>query len=77
MKPKVFLSHSHADKAFVEHVANELRNTRIDVWFDEWEIPPGESFRRQIVKGIEEQNFCERMSTIVEKGCVFGSRCIF
>jgi TIR domain len=48
MKPKVFLSHSKKDKTFIEKVANNLRNCGIDVWYDEWEIPPGESIRKKI-----------------------------
>lgn len=48
MKPNVFLSHSKADKNFIEKVANDLRNARIAVWYDEWEIPIGESFRKKI-----------------------------
>ncbi|MDR9748802.1 toll/interleukin-1 receptor domain-containing protein [Paenibacillus taichungensis] len=47
-KPKVFLSHSKRDKAIVERLANDLRRARIDVWYDEWEIPPGEPFRKKI-----------------------------
>ncbi len=54
MKPRIFLSHSKADKMLIEKLANDLRSARIDVWYDEWEIPSGESFRQQIVKGIEE-----------------------
>ena len=48
MKPNVFLSHSKSDKQFIEKVANDLRNARISVWYDEWEIPVGESFRKKI-----------------------------
>lgn len=48
MKPKVFLSHSKKDKQFIEKVANDLRSCGIDVWYDEWEIPPGESIRKKI-----------------------------
>lgn len=47
-KPKVFLSHSKQDKEIIERLANDLRRARIDVWYDEWEIPPGESFRKKI-----------------------------
>ena len=56
MKPRVFLSHSKSDKAIIEKIANDLRSARVDVWYDEWEIPPGDSFRRQITKGIEESD---------------------
>lgn len=48
MKPKVFLSHSKKDKVFVEKIANNLRSCGVDVWYDEWEIPPGESIRKKI-----------------------------
>ena len=60
MKPKVFLSHSKKDKEFVERIANDLRYARVDVWYDDWEIPSGTSFRREIVDGIESSDlfFC-------------------
>lgn len=48
MKARVFLSHSKLDREIIEHIANDLRLARIDVWYDEWEIPPGESFRVKI-----------------------------
>nr|WP_299214915.1 toll/interleukin-1 receptor domain-containing protein [uncultured Allomuricauda sp.] len=48
MKPKVFLSHSKKDKVIIEKIANDLRSCGVDVWYDEWEIPPGESIRKKI-----------------------------
>lgn len=48
MKPRVFLSHSKKDKDFILKIANDLRIARIDVWYDEWEIPPGDSIRKKI-----------------------------
>lgn len=54
MKPKIFLSHSKVDKTIIERIANDLRVARVDVWYDEWEIPPGVSFRNQITKGIDD-----------------------
>ena len=48
MKPRVFLCHSKSDKLLIEKIANDLRAAYIDVWYDEWEIPPGESFRSKI-----------------------------
>ena len=56
MKPRVFLSHSKNDKNFIENIANDLRSARVDVWYDEWEIPPGDSFRHQLTKGIDESD---------------------
>lgn len=48
MKPRVFLSHSKEDKAFIKQLAEALRPARIDVWYDDWEIPPGASLRTKI-----------------------------
>jgi len=54
MKPRIFLCHSKKDKTFVTNLANDLRNIGNDVWFDEWEIPPGESFIDKMMEGIED-----------------------
>ena len=56
MRPRIFLSHSKRDKAIIEKIANDLKSAHVDVWYDEWEIPPGDSFRRQITKGIVESD---------------------
>jgi TIR domain-containing protein len=48
VKPRVFLSHSKKDRGFILRVANDLRIARVDVWYDEWEIPPGDSIRKRI-----------------------------
>jgi hypothetical protein len=47
---KVFVSHNKADKTTARALATLLVEQGIDVWFDEWEIAPGQS----IVGGIEE-----------------------
>jgi hypothetical protein len=47
--PKVFLSHASEDKArFVVDFATRLRERGIDVWFDRWEMLPGDSLVRKI-----------------------------
>jgi hypothetical protein len=48
MKPKIFLSHNKKDKDFIKQLADALRLARIDVWFDDWEIPAGASLRTKI-----------------------------
>lgn len=45
---KLFLSHSHNDKDFAEHLARDLISQGQDVWFDKWEIQPGDSIVRKI-----------------------------
>ena len=49
----VFLSHSAADKATVRALAARLRADGLRVWFDEWEIQPGDSIPAKIEEGLE------------------------
>lgn len=39
--PSLFLSHSSADKTFVEKLAKDLEGVGVNVWFDKWEIKVG------------------------------------
>ena len=41
-----FLSHSAKDKPVVRDVAERLKKDGLRVWFDEWEIRPGDSIER-------------------------------
>ena len=49
----VFLSHSSRDKGIVRNIAERLRADGIKVWFDEWEIRPGDSIPAKIEDGLE------------------------
>lgn len=49
----VFLSHSAKDKAVVRPLAERLRQDGVKVWFDEWEIRPGDSIPAKIEEGLE------------------------
>ena len=49
----VFLSHSAKDKAVVRPLAKRLRADGLRVWFDEWEIKPGDSIPAKIEDGLE------------------------
>jgi TIR domain len=50
--PKVYLAHASEDKAVVRPLAKQLVANGIDVWFDEWEIEPGESLRQKMEEGL-------------------------
>jgi WD40 repeat protein len=50
----VFLSHSSKDKEVVRAVAERLQGDGIRVWFDEWEIKPGDSIPAKIEEGLEQ-----------------------
>lgn len=56
-KPHVFLSHSSVDKEFVRKLAYDLEVCEIDVWFDEWEIEPGDSIYKLISSGISNSHY--------------------
>jgi hypothetical protein len=52
--PKVYLAHASDDKARVRPLAEYLMANGVDVWFDEWEINPGDSLRQKMEEGLEE-----------------------
>jgi hypothetical protein len=52
--PSLFLSYSHADKAFVHRLYNDLMQRGFQVWLDEVSIAPGALISESIEKGIEE-----------------------
>jgi|SRR6185503_4496678 len=55
----VFLSHSHADAAFVEKVAEQLEDeNQLKSWLDKWVVVPGGSFQQAITKGLEDAKSC-------------------
>ena len=49
----VFLSHSAKDKPVARDLAERLREAGLTVWFDEWEIRPGDSIPSKIEEGLE------------------------
>ena len=54
---KVFISHAHQDKKFVNKLAEELKANNIDVWFDEFELKPGDNIIQMIENGIKECDY--------------------
>jgi hypothetical protein len=57
MKPRVFISYSHADSPFVDRLAADLQAAEIDVWVDRWEVKVGDSIINRINSGIHESDF--------------------
>ena len=49
----VFLSHSSKDKDTVRAIAERLRKDKVRVWFDEWELKPGDHIPSKIEDGLE------------------------
>lgn len=50
--PKVYLAHASEDKAMVRPIAEYLMANGVEVWFDEWEIEPGDSLRQKMEDGL-------------------------
>lgn len=50
--PKVYLAHASEDKALVRPIAEYLMANGVDIWFDEWEIEPGDSLRQKMEEGL-------------------------
>ena len=49
----LFLSHSSKDKVVVRGIAERLQRDGLKVWFDEWEIKPGDNIPAKIEAGLE------------------------
>src|SRR5215831_2418583 len=64
-----FLSHSSQDKAVVRAVAERLRADGLRVWFDEWELRPGDSIPAKIEAGLEHS----RVLVLCMSAQAFGS----
>lgn len=49
----VFLSHADEDGDWCEHLAQRLRDEGVRVWFDKWELQPGDHLIARLNEGIE------------------------
>lgn len=49
----LFLSYSSIDRAFASDLAKSLTGLGVRVWFDEWELNPGDSLLSKISDGIK------------------------
>ena len=65
----VFPGHSSHDKPIVRAIAEWLRQEGIRVWFDEWEIKPGDSIPAKIDEGLEKS----RVLVLCLSANAFGS----
>lgn len=68
----LFLCHSFKDKEFVRRLAKDLTKNNVTVWFDEWEMLPGDSLYEKIQKGIIESSW---FAIVLSKTSVNSSWC--
>lgn len=55
--PSLFLCHASSDKALVRRLAVDLEWLGVDVWFDEWELGPGDGLHECIGSALEKASF--------------------
>jgi len=65
----VFLSHSSKDKTVIRPIAERLQSDGLKVWFDEWEIKPGDNIPVKIDEGLEHS----RVLVLFMSSNAFGS----
>jgi sulfatase modifying factor 1 len=53
-KYDVFLSHASEDAAWCENLAERLRNEGVHVWFDKWELKPGDHLLARLNEGLRQ-----------------------
>jgi nucleoside 2-deoxyribosyltransferase len=51
-KPRVFISHSALDVDWARSFAQALQERGVPVWFDEFDVHPGESIREALESGL-------------------------
>jgi len=51
-KPTVFISHSARDADWARSFAQALKQRGVTVWFDEFDVRPGESLRDALESGL-------------------------
>src|SRR6266852_3196035 len=65
----VFLSHSSKDKNIVRRIADRLRADGLRVWFDDWQLKPGDHVQAKIEEGLEHS----RVLVLCMSANAFGS----
>ena len=53
---KVFISYSQADAEWAKSFADALRKRGVPVWFDEFEIAPGEKLAEAVEAGLRQSD---------------------
>lgn len=53
---KVFISYSHSDKEWAREFAETIANTGVEVWFDEFDIKPGQPLVEALEKGLRDSD---------------------
>ena len=64
---RAFISHSWEDKSAVRLLAAQLQANGVNVWFDEWEISPGDSLVQKLNEGLEA---CDAFIVVISQNSI-------
>ena len=53
---KVFISHSSKDEALASQITCSLEAAGFDVWFDKYEVLPGDNWADKVAQGLRESD---------------------
>lgn len=56
-RPRLFISHNSKDKNFVRRLVQDLESRKLNVWFDERELKPGDSIVGGISEGLKDTDY--------------------
>lgn len=73
MSATIFISYTHADVSLVRPVYSFLKALSLEPWMDEYDLPPGADFRREIEICIRESDYflaCFSTNSVDHKGIV-------
>jgi hypothetical protein len=49
----IFISYSHKDKLFVDHLAIQLVRRNVNIWLDRWELSVGDSLVEKVQEAVD------------------------
>lgn len=56
MKTDVFISYSHEEADWARTFAEELQKKGLTLWFDQWNVPIGDSLRESLERGLRDSD---------------------
>jgi hypothetical protein len=57
MNPVVFISYSFLDIKIAKKISTFLKDNKVEVWFDQWKIFPGDNFIDKIEEGLKSVDY--------------------
>lgn len=55
--PQIFIAYAHQDKAVAQRIAKKLGELGLDVWYDNFDLVPGDSLRSKIEETISSMDY--------------------